>query len=165
VTLQAADLAPARFVDVVRGTRWPENTRVMALAAAQAWFAYLHEVPEEALTAEQGRIFHQGGELRWRVVDDQVRAVYLGADALDGLTDASEMLEGLARRERILLLWGERTDLEPEWRERQVPHVFRYPFHGGALSRGRLGVVIEEWVDSAGLVRFARYVDVRELEG
>jgi hypothetical protein len=165
VTVQSSDLSLDALLELVRKSEWPESTRIMAFSVAQTSFTFLRGANDDLIrVSEQGRIFHSGGELRWRVVEGGIRAVYLGDEGLVGLEDAADALQGLVPRQRVGLLWGERTDLEPEWLERQVPHVLRYPFQGGKIARGRLAIRMEEWVDGEGIVRFARYMDLEERE-
>jgi hypothetical protein len=166
IVLQASDLNEGVFINLLRDSIWPDNARIMAFGVAQARFEfYSGGNTRDLLGFEQGRIFSPEGELKWRKIDSWFRTVYLGEGGFLELADESSMLLDLTSRGNEVLLWGERTDLEPEWLEHHVPHIFKYPFSGGSIRGGRLAMIIQEWLDSAGRVQYLRYVDLIEKGG
>ncbi len=113
---------------------------------------------------EQGRIFSPGGELKWRSMNGLQRVIYLGKDNISAeLKDCSEKMESLEQRDNELILWGVRTNKEPEWIEQQVPHRFSYPFSDDEYSRGRIVIEVESWCDSTGAPKFSRYRRLKEI--
>ncbi len=124
--------------------------------------------PEEIVLekSEQGRIFSPESELQWRRIGGKLRLVYLGEmSPPEGLEDCSKELDGLEQEKKELLLWGKRTDLENEWIEQQVPVRFTYPITGNQFSKGRVKLVVEQWIDPSGHARFSRYQTLEEMEG
>lgn len=164
--LLARDLERETFSSLIRGTVWPEEALVVAFSPARAVFDDHEGQREFAASSEQGRVFCDTGELKWRRVGELYRVVYLGAEPrVQGLDDHSRHLEGLRTEREALLLWGVRTDLEHEWIEQQVPQRFRYPIKGGSEPRGRVAIVVERWVEQSGLPRFSRYCGIKEVRG
>jgi hypothetical protein len=115
---------------------------------------------------EQGRIFSPDGELRWRKLGETLRTVYLGYPPISNvLTDCSDELENLSPTKRKLLLWGKRTGHYSKWLEQQMPHNFDYPIDSSEFPRGRVALVVEQWVDAAGIPKFSRYHSIDEVQG
>ncbi len=115
---------------------------------------------------DQGRIFSPEGELKWRLVNDQIRLVFLGDIAPpEGLIDRSSELENLVKDSAELIFWGEWRDSTRAWIEQQVPHRFQYPISLKNYSRGRAAIVIENWNDAFGFPRFSRYYCLKEISG
>ena len=145
---------------------WPHDAILLAFAPERFWFAPLHDQVESMEPTEQGRVFSPQGELKWRQLESDLQVVYLGSDGpKDWLTDESDELTGLQPLWRDVYLWGERTDLEQEWIEQQVPHRFQYPVTSQLYPRGRIQVRLEEWCNAAGLPCFVRYHSLQEVKG
>ena len=139
---------------------------MMAFSPARAFFDYFRFDESYISATDQGRIFFPEGELKWRRADDLMRVVYLGKQAPpDGLEDYSPEMEGLKPEKSEFILWGVRTEKENEWIEQQVPHRFAYPVAGKKFARGRVALVVENWLDPAGMARFSRYHSLKELPG
>lgn len=116
----------------------------------------------------RGRIFAPSGELKWRKIDDYYRCVFLGDEDLigDRLDDFNHELKNSEPEKSSFILWGERHNMEPEWIEQVIPHRFKYPLLNGNISRGRLKLIVEEWVSkTTGEICFSRYYDLEEIEG
>jgi hypothetical protein len=127
---------------------------MMAFSPAESFFEKFKLDESFLKTTDQGRIFWVSGELKWRRVDGQMRVVYLGKDSPpEGLDDFSDDTDELVRRLDELILWGVRSDTKPEWIEQQVPQRFNYPVSGNQYSRGRVAVVVENWLDSSKIIR------------
>jgi hypothetical protein len=165
--LRTGDVSPAEFGEFIGNVIWPAPPLLMAFSPARAFLdRFTPALLEEMGNTEQGRIFSPAGELRWREIGQTFRVVYLGeAPGPESLTDCSAELNGLAPGTRELLLWGERTNTEDEWLEQRVPHRFAFPIEKKEFSRGRAAVVVEDWVDAAGLPRFSRYRELIEVKG
>ncbi len=165
-TLAAGDLTPNAFTDLCGTLTWPDEALLQAFTVAEARFDFYQDDAAFLHQTDQGRIFAPAAELRWRRMGDLMRVVYLGAaPAPAGLVPHPAALEGLTPARRTLLLWGVRTDQEPEWLEQQVPHRFTYPLSTAARSRSRVGLVVEDWCDAAGIPRFSRYHHLSEEKG
>ncbi|MDA3898207.1 MAG: CRISPR-associated protein Csx19 [Desulfobacteraceae bacterium] len=164
--LHSKDFAPEDFVTFIRQCHFPEDALMMAFSPAESFFEKFKLDELYLKTTDQGRIFWDGGELKWRRVDGQMRVVYLGKDTPpEGLDDFSDEMKELDDKPDELILWGIRTDTEPEWIEQQVPQRFAYPVSGNQYSRGRVAVVVENWLDSSGIVRLSRYQSLKEISG
>ncbi|MFH1114071.1 MAG: CRISPR-associated protein Csx19 [Pseudomonadota bacterium] len=164
--LGSGDLAPNDFLQLIQMCSLPEQSLLMAFSPVEARFVPFAYDGEFLTETEEGRIFSSSGELKWRRLDTFIRVVYLGEDPLPaGLADWSRELVGLSSCTRQFLLWGERTDTEPEWLEQQVPHRFCYPIETALFRRGRAALVVEDWTDRAGIPRFSRYRGIIEVEG
>ncbi len=163
--LYAQDLDPPAFMTLIQAVQWPTESLVMAFSPAQA--ILMPYVPQEALfdATDQGRLFSPAGELKWRRINGSIRAVYLGTPPAGlALTDYSHLLQGLQPQQRQLLLWGVRTDLQAEWLEQQVPQRFTYPISTSRNPRGRVALLVEDWLDEQGWPHFSRYHSLREIE-
>lgn len=164
--LCSGDLSPGRFLDLIKTHSWPEASILMAFTPAEA--RLMRFVNDESFLSatEQGRIFSSEGELRWRSLGRSFRLVYLGNPPIpDDLTDFSSELETLSPVSQRFLLWGERTDIQNEWLEQQVPHRFNYPIDSAQFPRGRAALVVEQWVDAAKIPQFSRYHSIVEVKG
>ena len=164
--LHSKDFTPEDFVAFIRQCRFPENALMMAFSPAE--WVFKEFKPEESFlkATDQGRIFWTGGELKWRCVERQIRVVYLGDETPPtGLEDHSHEMNDLNSETNDLILWGVRSDTDPEWIEQQVPQRFAYPVTGNQYSRGRIAVVVENWLDSSEIVRFSRYQSLKEISG
>lgn len=115
----------------------------------------------------RGRIFSPSGEFKWRKIGGLYRTVSLGDNDWVGnaLDDFCHELSSLERRLSGYILWGERHDLEPEWIEQIIPQRLCYPLSNGKIARGRVKLIIEEWVSKTGEVVFNRLYDLKETEG
>ena len=163
--LHAQDLVMEDFLTILRNNSWSEDSLLMAFSPAQARFDLFRFDEEFLRTMEQGRIFSPNGECKWRRMDQHMRVVYLGKSPPPGLADYSHKLEGLHAEQGHLILWGVRTDTKDEWVELQVPHRFVYPLTSKTFSRGRIILVVENWLDSSRLPQFSRYHSIKEIEG
>lgn len=154
------------FLNVVKADLWAQDAILMAFSQDRAVLDYFRYDEAFLRRTDQGRIFSLDGELKWRLIGDQIHSVYLGESALlQELEDCSHELDGLNAQIRKLILWGVRTDLEKEWIEQQVPRRFVYPISGKVFQRGRVNLVAEDWVDSSGVPRFSRYRGLEERAG
>lgn len=164
--LHARDLTTEDFLSLVQNFSWPDDALLMAFSPVRAYFD-LFRFDESLLYAtDQGRVFSPEGELRWRHLASQKRVVYLGHKAPPaGLVDYSWEMEKLTSQKSELILWGIRTEMEDEWIEQQVPHRFAYPVSGKNFPRGRVALVVADWLDSSGLARFSRYHSLKEMPG
>ena len=162
--LCAKDLDTAQFVELTKNLSVSDDALLMAFSPAIARFVFYRFDPDFFTETEHGRIFSPEWELKWRRIDGRIRTVYLGnADPPDGLDDHSSELAGLEHDTGQIVLWGRRTDLEPEWVEQQVPKRFAYPISTETFSRGRVVLLVEQWKDSAGGIRFGRYTGIWEI--
>ncbi len=162
--LYSNDLNLEDFLNVVKNFSCPKNTILMAFSPSTAYFDFFHFDKKLLALTDQGRIFFPEGELKWRLCENQIRTVYMGYDhPPGGLVDYSSKMEGLKPEISELILWGTRTDLENEWIEQRVPHRFVYPVTSRNYYRGRVALVIENWKDSSGLVKFSRYHSIKEI--
>lgn len=148
--LHANDLSTDAFTELVRNSAFPEDAILMAFSPAEARFVPFAFDESFLAGTDQGRIFSPRGELKWRRVGDKMRAVYLGDEPFDGLEDHSGEMKELALRQSEFILWRIGMNRETEWIYKKFP------------SR-KAGLVVEEWVDSAGLPRFSRYHSLREV--
>jgi hypothetical protein len=137
----------------------------MAFSASNARFDFFRFDEAFLNKTEQGRIFSPKGELKWRLVEGGMRVVYLGESPPPGLVNYSDRLDGLHTEQGHLILWGVRTDTKDEWVELQVPHRFVYPLTSKTFSRGRIILVVENWLDSSQIPQFSRYHSIKEIEG
>jgi len=164
--LHAGDIIVREFLELVGDFSWPEDALLSAFSPAEARFDFFHFDENFLSAADSGRIFFPDGELKWRKLGDSFRVVFLGkAPSPPGLVDFSSELAGLTAVKSEYFLWGERTEKEQEWIEQQVPHRFSYPLLGQKFSRGRIALVVEEWIDIAALPRFSRYHSIKETPG
>ena len=164
--LHSKDFAPEEFIVFIGQYRFPENALMMAFSPAEMFFDQFKLDELFLKETDQGRIFWAGGELKWRRVDGQMRVVYLGTEAPPvGLEDHSHEINDLESSTHELIFWGVRSDKKPEWIEQQVPQRFVYPITGNQYSRGRVAVVVENWLDSSKIVRFSRYQSLKEISG
>ena len=165
--LKAQDLFREGFVGAVSDTRWPEESLMIVFSATcEPVFDFFRFNEGLFKASDQGRVFWPKGELKWRRTEKAMRVVYLGTDPSPiTLADYSQNLDGLTTQNEELVLWGVRTNHENEWIEQQVPHRFNYPVFGQVFSRGRVCLIVEHWVDSAGMRLFSRYHSVKEIEG
>lgn len=162
--LSAKNLDVNEFIDIVKETQWPENSLLLAFSTARCCFEIFKFDEELLLTTDQGRIFSSAGEFRWRRIDGRIRAVYLGERPPQGLDDFSEKLQKLHTRYEDLILWGERTELNNEWLEQQIPKKISYPLQGKEYNCGRIVLTIEQWVDDFDIPQFSRYQGIKEIE-
>ncbi len=164
--LLSKDMQINDFVAAVSKAHWPEGTLLLAFTHASHRFErFAHDDKFLAATLE-GRLFSPAGELRWRRINDSFRVVYLGAEPSPlPLENDSPQLEGLESAYGEFILWGERSDLENEWLEQQVPQRFSYPLDGKEYPCGRAAIVVENWIDTAGFSRFSRYHSLKERTG
>ncbi|WP_435550716.1 type III-D CRISPR-associated protein Csx19 [Desulfobacterium sp. N47] len=154
------------FVSFISQCRFPEDALMMAFSPAETVFAKFKLDEPFLKETDQGRIFWTGGELKWRCVDGQIRVVYLGTEAPpDGLDDHSHEMSGLVNKPEELILWGVRSDKKPEWIEQQVPQRFVYPVKGVKYSRGRVALVVENWLDESEITHYSRYQSLKEIPG
>ncbi|WP_028324732.1 type III-D CRISPR-associated protein Csx19 [Desulfatirhabdium butyrativorans] len=153
--------------DVIAAHPFPDDAILMVFTPVEANMEPYRSDPALFGRSEEGRVFSREGELRWRRIDDFVRMVYLGERMPeDGRwTDASAQLEGLRPVLSNVLLWGIRSDLEAEWLEHQMPKRLVYPIRTAVHPRGRVKLVVENWLDEAGIARFGRYHHLEEVEG
>lgn len=165
--LRTGDISPVEFGECIGKFDWPTPPFLMAFSPARALlYRFTPALLGQMKDTEQGRIFSPAGELRWRVIGESLRVVYLGEEpGPESLSDCSGELNGLSPQSRTLLLWGERTNADDEWLEQQVPHRFAFPIEKKAFSRGRAAVVVEDWLDAGGLPRFSRYRELIEVKG
>lgn len=164
--LLSNDMSVERFVSAVSQAAWPDGTLLLAFSHSTHRFEWF--TPDDAFLAEtvEGRLFSPAGELRWRRINGSFRVVYLGEGHSPlQLEDYSSQLEGLRPEQGEYILWGERSDLENEWLEQQVPQRFSYPLDGEEYPCGRAAIVVENWVDTAGFSRFSRYYSIKERTG
>lgn len=164
--LYSGDLLPNDFLQVIEQYSWPDRALMMGFTPVEARFERFVFDGAFLSQTEEGRIFCPTGELRWRHVQQMIRAVYLGKPpGPENLSDFSRELDGLSPSRSQFLLWGERTDTQNEWLEQQVPHRFSYPIDTAAFPRGRVALVVEDWRDRAGIPRFSRYHSIIEVKG
>jgi len=164
--LYAQDLSLDDFLKIIRETEWPEGSLMIAFSPAAARLDFFHFDEAFFRASDQGRIFSPGGEFKWRRVDGNFRSVYLGewSPPLE-LTNCSDSLAGLHKEMDELILWGIRTDLENEWIELQVPQRFGFPLKSKVFSRGRVVLMVENWLDFSGMPQFSRYHSLKEIKG
>ena len=170
--LQADTLDPSDFIAIVqRYHSLAEETfkgKPLLLAFSPAHALFHVFTPDELFlkTTDQGRIFSPEGELKWRRKEDRMQVVYLGDEAPpEGLKDYSSKILKLKTHYPEIILWGVRTDTKNEWIEQQVPHRFDYPITTAEYSRGRVVIVIENWMDAFGFAQFSRYHSLKEIPG
>ena len=175
--LCASDLDKSEFLELVKGIPFPDDSILMAFTPGRALFQFYNFDERLLEESDMGRVFNERGELKWSRFYSKLRVVYLGSEPPpEALVDCSHEMAGLAPSRRELLLWGKRTDLEEEWIEQQVPCRFTYPVKSRDFPRGRVALVVEDWLDSCdltrftdlpnpgGLVRFSRYHSLKEVE-
>ena len=162
--LQSNDLQTDGFLNLLKEYSFPENALLIAFSPAQSYFG-LYQFDHRFLSqTDYGRIFSPDGELKWRRVNGQIRVVYLGTKVPPpGLVDYSSKLEKLTTSKSELILWGTRQETKDEWIEHQVPHRFKYPVNSNKYPRGRVAIVVENWMDSAGFISFSRYYSIKEI--
>jgi|GEM_PF-947864 len=164
--LRSDMVTPDRLAGLIADASWPDEALILAFTPARWEFCLLKNAGIDLGTTTEGRIFSAAGELRWRRIGDDYRAVYLGdGETAPPLAEAGEELAGLTPRSGRFLLWGVRSDREDEWLEQQIPHRFAYPVQGNEHNQGRVALTVEEWVDGNGFVRFSRYHSIREIAG
>lgn len=164
--LYCGDLSPGQLVEFVSLAKWPEDALLLAFTPATWTFEQRPAEGKILPDTVEGRIFSPEGEFRWRRIDDHYRAIYLGHGPPPPLLeDSSAHLAGLQRVEEQFLLWGERSDLENEWLEQQIPQRFAYPLEGKDFPRGRVTLIVEHWMDEGGSARFSRYHSIKEVSG
>ncbi|MEW6522245.1 MAG: hypothetical protein AB1445_01525 [Bacillota bacterium] len=172
--LLQADLIPTDFgswvaelavpADALAWVEWP------GAWALDRW-ADLRGEAARLVGAGGGRVFHETGELRWRVLPclgaASTRVVYLGTEPWPGLAsvlqDQSSALTGLQPRRVQHVLWGEYYEPTGEWVELRIPQRFRYPLT--ARSR-RVALVTELWESvTSGELGFVRYCGLQPFRG
>lgn len=164
--LHAGHLNLQDFIGLIRNLSWAQNALLMAFSPVHAYFNYFSFEESFLAMTDQGRIFSPEGELKWCRIGGKIRVVCLGNQSPPaGLVDHSSEMEGLRLEKSEFVLWGIRTELEDEWIEQEVPHRFSYPLSGGNFARGRVALVVENWLDSGGLARFSRYHSLKEIPG
>ena len=164
--LYTIDLPPGDFLTVLKRFPFNEDNLLLAFSPAQFKFQRFSLDGPFLDATDQGRIFSPDGELKWRRVGKHIRLVYLGNQMPpEGFTDHSKQLEPLKPAQHDLILWGIRTDTRDQWIEQQVPHRFSYPVTGKKYSRGRVALVIENWLDGSGFPVFSRYHHIKEIKG
>ncbi len=170
--LQTKDLPVDDFIDLIKRLTPRDDAWLMAFSPSIAIFKFFFIDEPFLRESDQGRIFSQTWELKWRRMGDCLRVVYLGHDEPpDGLDDASGEIRGLdpVRDETGFFLWGNRTNKGgewiDEWIEQQAPHRFKYPVTGNEKERGRVKIVVEKWVDNSQMPIFSRYRGVIEASG
>ena len=141
---------------------WPKDALLLAFSASRFRFELLKDSSEVSAQTDQGRIFSPKGELRWRRVEHGIRCVFLGENSPEGLKDHSSSLQGLSPEKKRVFLWGVRTDSEQEWIEQQVPHRLVYPLTEDPVDRGRVVLIMENWIDQEGNTVFSRYHSLTE---
>lgn len=164
--LTTKDMTIDQFIDALGAANLPPAALQIAFGpGVQRFCEYAYDRAFLAAT-EQGRIFSPRGELRWRSVGASMRVVYLGEapSPIDG-EDHSAALSALTSRVDRLILWGVRTDLKNEWIEQQVPHRFAYPIDSAVHSRGRVALIVQNWVGRSETVQFSRYHSIEEMPG
>ncbi len=165
--LQCADIPVSQLSGLVAEVMWSADTLLLAFRTADWKFAPFSIADASWLDeTSEGRIFSPSGELRWRLINDQFRLVYMGEDSvMNGLEDCSQELGNLTPSIKEFLFWGVRSDLEQEWLEQQVPQRFSYPIYGGQIERGRIQLLVEQHCDYSGIPRFSRYHSIKEVSG
>lgn len=165
--LCSMDLSGEKAVEAIVRHRFPEDAIVLAFTPVEAVMGNFR--PDASLVdrSEEGRVFSPEGELRWRRLGPVVRMVYLGDSMPNdpGWIDGSRHIAGLRPKYGDFLLWGVRSDLEPEWLEHQLPKRLVYPIRTAMYLRGRVKLVVENWVDASGIPRFVRYHHLEEVKG
>jgi hypothetical protein len=156
-----------QFIRVIKSCQHMENGVLMSFSPAQNVFEKFHLKEKELLKTQEGRIFAESGEIKWRRIDRDMRMVYLGAQQdFDCLNDHSKHLKPVIEKRRSdIILWGERTHLENEWIEQQVPHRFNYPIDGNLFAKGRVAIEVENFFDNRGVALFSRFCRVKEIKG
>lgn len=151
---------------IVSRHTWSEDALLLAFSMNRFWFEPMNDQAEYLMETDQGRIFSPQGELKWRLVDKNYQLVYLGENGpSEFVEDYSHELQGLTLFTKSLFLWGERTNLEREWIEQQVPHRFDYPVKTNIHKKGRIKLLIQEWQNNAGAPCFSRYHSLQEVKG
>ncbi len=170
--LQTKDLSVDDFIDLIKRFSPPDDAWWMAFSPAAAIFDFFSMDEPFLRETDQGRIFSGDGELKWRRIGDRFRVVFLGEGSPpDGLDDESPELENLQPDENHMefFLWGNRTNKGgkwiDEWIEQQAPHRFKYPVTGKEDERGRVKIVVENWIDDSKMPIFSRYRGVIEASG
>jgi len=164
--LFAKDISTQEFISFVSKGQWPETSIIMAFSVDSFKFETFGSDRIFPPDTEEGRIFWPEGELRWRRMEQEMRVVYLGDDTPpSGLDNYSLEMDGLHQEDGKFILWGIRTDTDNEWIEQQVPHRFVYPVPENKISRGRVKLIVEKWVDNSGFARFSRYHSLEECKG
>ncbi len=170
--LQTKDLPVDDFIDLIKRFSPPADAWLMAFSPASAVFEFFSMDEPFLRETDQGRIFSGDGELKWRRIGDHYRVVYLGEGAPpDGLDDQSPELDNLQPGENHMeyFLWGNRTYRKGkwlnEWIEQQAPHRFQYPVTNKEEERGRVKIVVENWLDNSNMPVFSRYRGVIEASG
>lgn len=163
--LCADDMDDQEMMALVKDNAWPDDALIMAFAPSRFRFD-VYKFDKAFLTeTDQGRIFSDKGELRWRRIGERRRVVYLGEAPPGGMTDCTETLKGHEPEIIERILWGKRTDSQNEWVEQQTPHRFQYPVFENKFSQGYAVLKIENWLDATGAPRFARYHSLTEMKG
>ena len=164
--LHTKDFIPRDFISFMKKCNLQEDALMMAFSPAEAFFAKVKMDETFLQSTDQGRIFWPGGEIKWRRLDEQIRVVYLGTEGPPaGLDDHSHEVSGMIRRTNELILWGVRSDKKSEWIEQQVPQRFDYPIAGEKHSRGRVAIVVENWLNESEITYFSRYHSLKEIPG
>jgi len=170
--LQADTLTLSSFIGFIHQyhslteNKFKTKPLLLAFSPAQAVFDVF--LPDETflMSTDQGRIFSQEAELKWRRIEDNMHVAYLGnVSPPKGLQDYSSELAELKIEYTEAILWGKKTDKKNEWIEQQVPHRFNYPIPTAEYSRGRAVIVIENWLDEFGFSPFSRYHSIKEMQG
>ena len=154
------------FIELVRKYPFPKDSLIMGFSPAEDRFEP-YEYGEIFLKqTDQGRIFSQTRELKWRKIDTHIRVVYLGEEAPpEGLDDFSEELSPLRDSSSRFFLWGVRKETQTEWFEQMVPRRFKYPLSTRQYSPGRIVLITRDRIDQAGHVRLSRYHHIEETPG
>ena len=117
---------------------------------------------------EKGRVFGETGEVKWRKIDEEYHAVYLGKSPLEGIlekqnfNDELEEPEEPEERERSYFLWGAKTkDKSDEWMELRIPRLLNYPVKG---EKDRVKLKVVEYINKSGKILHYRYKGLEEVE-
>ena len=113
-----------------------------SIAILEKWFCLEGEKPDcfdllSNITSEfsewdKGRVFDFDSEIRWEKEGDSYHVLLISdnENIADEWKKESLEFKDEVRKERKILLWGERIINTNKWYEKQIPKIFEYPAIG-----------------------------------
>ncbi len=115
--LKAKDLNCEEWKTLIDELSVPDETRMIVESIEDIRFEWYDKDRFPIGNCIRGKIFNSQGELKWRLIGDVYRTVFLGDNDWSGgiLIDLSQELNELSAKKDWIVLWGTRTDLKDEW--------------------------------------------------
>ncbi len=168
--LYANDLLRQDFIETIKNQTWQTTPIIIAFTLERAYFQDFEFNDILFVQTTEGRIFSAEGEIKWRMVGEKLRVVYLGTGVPpQNLKDYTPELDNLRKEEDLthFVLWGRRYVKDGskanEWIEQQVPHRFTYPCAKNDSANNRICVRVENWVNNVKETKFSRYHSITEI--